>query len=615
MKHILLIGILLVSTVIPSISQKVKYKNLFVLLAAENYQDADRYLRSFLKENPEHPHANYAMGKMLQSYLGEQDVLKNSARIIEIADSALTYLNKGLSLTTEKYVKKHNENYYAEWKRRDMRTAKFTVKLSDFQLDVESRVDAVNKIKNDVAELSVHFDLAVSLYDSTLHYYDILKSKAGSINVLYFNSGLDELLVFRRLAARYDSCLSNFRTFQVLLKELNKNSVRQKIVEKTIESYPVEISSKPDFHAETVEFLNFKEWSKKTEDIILKQVYPLKKRMITFDKTLKDLHDEVIGDSLDARSQIFKLATGNVARDIMEFDDPSLPAAIYNYRIAEVNYHSAINYWYKVVADTLNIGLKLDVIKDLINQHTGNARLLETLILMNNAEEKLIFKEFIKERYLDDAGIQKLVDEQTDDVQKYSALLLSWLDEAEARDKFTQWHNERIALEAGGHSGSIDTVKFSTILTNSFSAREIAFYAWRQQSDSLSLCFSIAPSSRYQDTLYMVSIDSRILADKDVINMPYISDSLSTAERVWVFNTTKPDADSVYVVQVISTHLTEGVRWSKSFMVKDVPTGIKFDKMSKSLTIVGRREQEILILDNGGEVLQDEEPGEESPEN
>jgi hypothetical protein len=609
MKHILITFILLISTIIPGVSQKVKYKNLFVLLAAENYQDADRYLRAFLKENPNHPHANYVMGKMLQSYLGEQDILKNSSRIVEIADSALTYLNKGLTLTTEKYIKKHDEDYYAEWKRRDMRTAKFTVKLSDFQLDVETRVEAINTYKSDVSELIVHFNSAVSLYDSTLNYYDILKSKASTINILYFNTGPDELLVFRRLAARYDSCLVNFQTFQTMIKDLSKNSIHQEVVEKTIESYPIEVNSKPDFHAETVEFLNFKEWSEKTEDVILKQVYPLKKRMVAFDETLKDLHDKVISDSLDARSQIFKLATGNVARDIMDFDDPSLPAAIYNYRIAEVNYHSAINYWYKVVADTLNIGLKLDVIKDLINQHTGNARLLETLILMNNAKEKLIFKDFIRERYLDDAGIQKLVDEQTDDVQKYSALLLSWLHDAEERDKFTQWHDESIALEAGGLTGTIDTVKYSTIIADSLSGRDIEFYAWRQESDSLSLCFNIAPSSRYQDTLYMVAIDDRISADKDVINMPYISNSLTSQERIWVFNTINHDVDSMYVVQVIRTHINDGVRWSKDFQLRDIPATVKFDEMSRSLTITGRHEQELLILGDDGEVLVEAKEG------
>ena len=129
MKHIVIIGVLFFSMVIPGISQKVKYKDLFILLKAENYSDADRYLRAFLKENPDHANANYYMGRMLQSYLDEQDLMDNNDRIIELADSSVRYLNKSLNITTEKYVKKHDDDYYAEFKRRDMRSAKEVLTL------------------------------------------------------------------------------------------------------------------------------------------------------------------------------------------------------------------------------------------------------------------------------------------------------------------------------------------------------------------------------------------------------------------------------------------------------------------------------------------------------
>ena len=106
MKHIIIVGVLLFSTFIPGKSQKVKYKDLFILLKAENYSDGDRYLRAFLKEEPDHPSANYYMGRMLQSYLEDQDLVNNEDRIVELADSSVKYLNNALSLTTEKYVKK-----------------------------------------------------------------------------------------------------------------------------------------------------------------------------------------------------------------------------------------------------------------------------------------------------------------------------------------------------------------------------------------------------------------------------------------------------------------------------------------------------------------------------
>ena len=69
-------------------AQKVKYKDLFVLLRVENYTDADKFLRIYLTQEPDEAHANYAMGKMLQTYLDEGDLLNGSARLMEMAEMA-----------------------------------------------------------------------------------------------------------------------------------------------------------------------------------------------------------------------------------------------------------------------------------------------------------------------------------------------------------------------------------------------------------------------------------------------------------------------------------------------------------------------------------------------
>lgn len=601
MKHIIIVGVLFFSTIIPGISQKVKYKDLFILLKAENYSDADRYLRAFLKVEPDHPHANYYMGRMLQSYLDEQDLMNNSDRIIELADSSVRYLNKALNLTTEKYVKKR-DNYYVEFNRRDNRTGKFTVKISDVQLDMEVRIAVVKKFKSDVSKIFVHFNLAVSFYDSTLNYYDIFKQKAASTNVLFFNSGPDELKLFRRLASRYDSSIYNFNIYLNLMKEVGKNEMVQRVVESPIETYPLTNIVKPDFYAKIVEYKNFQEWAVNTEAIVLKQIYPLKKRMISFDARLFELHNNVIKDSLDARAEIFRLATENVARDIVEYDELALPAAIYNYRIAEINIHSAINYWFKVVADTTHVGVKLDVLVDLQKQQRGNAILLKTLTDANNANERLIFKEFITARYQDDNGMAEFIRLQTIDVQNDSLLLDKLLTEVREEDKYAYWHNESIALEAGSQISNPDSNKFSTLIIDSISDRNLGFYAWMENASSLSLSFGISPSSRSLDTLYTVQINPLVVNSEELVNLQFLSDSLAAHQRIWVFNSTEPDTDSKYQIQVFTTHLSQGTGWNKEFTVSEIPKSIKYDEANQTVSLIGNNEEAILVLDEYGKV-------------
>lgn len=613
MKHIILIGFLFFSTIIPGFSQKVKYKSLFVLLKAENYKDADPYLRAFLKEEPEHPHANYSMGRMLQSYMAKQDLLNSSARIIELADSSLRYYNKALNITTEKYVKKHDDDYYAEFKRRDMRSAKFVVKLSDVQLDMETRTADVKKFKLDVVNLINHFNSAISLYDSSLNYCQRIKENAGSIKLLYFNSGPDELLLFRKLAARYDSSIYHFQTFQALMHNMGKGNVQQKLVEKYIETYPLDSLDKPDFYATTVELWNYAGWAHSTEDVVLKQIYPLKKRMATFDKRLKDLHDKIISDSSDARPEIFRLATENVARDIVDFDDSSLPAAIYNYRIAEINLHSAINYWHKVVADTSHVGVKLDVLEGLRKQQRGNVKLLISLTESNTEDERQIFREFITERYQDDNGMAEFIRLQTIDVQNDSLLLDKLLTETREEDKYAYWHNESIALEAGSQISNSDSAKFSTLMIDSLSDRDLGFYAWMENAGSLSLSFGISPSSRTLDTLYIVSIDSIVVTDRDMEDLQFLSDSIGIQKRVWALNTTEPDNNSKYSVQVFTTNLADGIGWNKEYIISDIPKAIKFNQTNQSFTLTGKNEEALLLLNENGEeqVIEDVEGGEQ----
>ena len=610
MKHIVIIGVLFFSTVIPGISQKVKYKDLFILLKAENYSDADRYLRAFLKGDPDHPNANYYMGRMLQSYLDEQDLMNNNDRIIELADSSVRYLNKSLNITTEKYVKKHDDDYYAEFKRRDMRSAKFVVKISDVQLDMEERMTAVKKFKADVSKIFVHYNLAVSFYDSTLNYYEKIKENAEFINVLYFNSGPDQLILFRRLASRYDSSIYNFNIYTNLMKEVGKKDMVQRVVENPIETYPLTNIIKPNFDAKMVEYWNFQKWAVSIEDIVLKQIYPLKKRMVSFDSRLFELHDRILKDSLDARPEIFRLATENVAREIVEFDDFALPAAIYNYRIAEINIHSAFNYWHKVVEDTTHVGVKLDVLTDLRNQQRGNVILLKTLTDANNDNERLIFKEFITARYQDDNGMAEFIRLQTLDVQNDSLLLAGWFAKVLEEDKYAYWNEESIALKVGDQIDNDDATKFSTLMIDSISDRNLGFYAWMESASSLSLSFGISPSSRALDTLYSVHINPSVSSGQEIINLKVLSDAMEEQQRVWVLNTTHTDDNAKYKVQVFTTDLTKGAGWNKEFSVNGIPISVKYEGSSQSVTLIGENEEPLIILDVSGEVLVNPKSGE-----
>jgi len=601
MKHIFIIVLFLTSGANRCFSQKVKYKDLFVLLNAENYNDADSYLRLFLAAEPDEPHANYSMGKMLQNYMYQENLIKSRVRILELADSSIIYFDKAAQLSTEKYVeKKHNDDYYAEFRKRDLRTGKFTVKLNTVQLDIENRKIEIVKFKDDAAKLNQYLEASISYYDSSYSIYENFTEVAENKNLLYFTTGADELQNLRNLASTYDSSVYNLDTYMTIMKEMGTNAISQTKTINPIEDYPTDGISKTDFYGPSIDIWNYKEWAKSTLDVVGKQIYPLKGRMIAYDKKLQELTEEVINDSIDARSAIFKLATENVGRDIRVYDAHSLPAAIYNYRIAEINYRSTINFWYKELIDTINVGLKIDGLTGLEKQLGGISKLAIQLREANNDIQTKIFNDFITERYEDENGIDIFVKEQLAFVHDDSIQLHDWLSKVKEQDKITIWQDDSISLLVGHEFINNDSIRFSTVLIDSLTERKLGFYAWIEDNKSLALSFSISPSSRVLDTLYTIPINPK-LVEQRILNLQFLSDSLGVEKRVWVLSTTEPGKDASYILQVFITDLATGAGWDKEFSAKEIPRAVKFNHENHRISLLGDSDSPIMILDEYGD--------------
>lgn len=609
MRHIILVGFVVLSFVGSVRAQKVKYKDLFILLNAENFKDADPFLRKFIIDNPDNPHANYQMGKMLQTYMMESDLIKDSLRINELADSALIYLDKSLELCTEKYVEKqHDDDYYADFRRRNLRTGKFEVKLSDVQLEMEDRKEAVAKFKKDDNKLIVHFRASESFNGKVLTQYSSLVEGFETLNLLYFTTGADELQVLRDIPMNYDSMKYHFNTYRVLKKDMNKNSPVQKIEEKAVSEYPIILSDSVDFTAETVEVWDIKTWSKMTHDKIGKEIFPLKSRMIAYDKELDEAHNRIVKDSLDGRDTIFALATKNVGRDISKYKESSLPAAIYNFRIAEINYHSTTNVWYLQVQDTINIDVKYNVLDDIEKQLSAVSQLVVSLEDSNTPHERLLFHDFISKRYNDEDGLNNFIKEQVSFVHNDSLQLLDWISETNKLDTRTLWHADSIPLLAGGQIINQDSIKYSTFSIDSLDNRRIGFYSWQSTNDSLALAFGVAPGSRILDSLFTVDLGI-IEKEQTPITTTYFIDSLNDDSLVWAIP--KKQIDESVSLKIFTTSVTAGMGWSKDLIINENLNDVKYDRENHRIMFYGNEQKLLLVLNDSGEEEETVEVAEE----
>ena len=83
MTKITLIQFLFLSFIVStSFGQKVKYKDIFGLLSTKRYEEAEPFLKRYLKETNDNPNAFLYMGIIYQEKSAKDDVLKQTTRAI-----------------------------------------------------------------------------------------------------------------------------------------------------------------------------------------------------------------------------------------------------------------------------------------------------------------------------------------------------------------------------------------------------------------------------------------------------------------------------------------------------------------------------------------------------
>src|SRR5258706_6966276 len=164
--------------------QKVKYKDLFLLLNSKQYSDAEPFLRKFLKDNPDHPNGLLYMWIIFQERSNKDDVLKLTDVLQHHIDSAVLFYEKAYKEIDEKEVKR-NDEYYESYKRRDLRTGDFAIKLSDVQFDVEKKIQGLKERKTRAGLLKGYLTAAEALYGKANgQFRDLQSNYAGTRELL-----------------------------------------------------------------------------------------------------------------------------------------------------------------------------------------------------------------------------------------------------------------------------------------------------------------------------------------------------------------------------------------------------------------------------------------------
>lgn len=271
--------------------KKIKYKNLYPVIASGNFEEGESDLRAFLLQEPDHPNANLYMAIMLRKQLDTLDILVQKSRYIELSDSVILYLNNAKRYIDEREIKK-NDDYYLAYNRRDMRTGKTGIKLSDIHLDIDNRIKALNETKQNInlataemQKVDMEFEQLLKQYKNITAGYDSEKQL-----LLRFDDALE--IELKKLAIQYDILIKAFQEFNKQVSVL-KGGATKHINEMAISDFKKDGYDAPDLLGETVDFWNHKQWA---NDILLtatNEIRNIKQQLVDIGKSYQKVKSEI----------------------------------------------------------------------------------------------------------------------------------------------------------------------------------------------------------------------------------------------------------------------------------------------------------------------------------
>ncbi|MEP1032822.1 hypothetical protein [Ekhidna sp.] len=310
-------------------AQKIKYKDLYPVLAAKNYEEGGPKLIQFLSDvkNQEEPNANLQMGLWLESRFLSFDVVDDSSKVYQVGDSTIFFLEKAKTLITEKELKKKDE-YYQAFFRRDLRTGEFGIKVSDVHLDIEKKVEAIETRIADVKEMHRRVVRVEENQAAAIEAYNGLVSKFAVYNNMLIGADQEVQATLSSIEENGNKSVENVNSVKELAIKLSSEKYSQEPMLKNIAQYGVDGTSSANIRSGTIEIWNFGEWARAAKSEILGGVALFKTMVRNYSEELRAKKTKVkssqnaeIGDFPDnLREQFEKYDPGSTVEKLLKVE-------------------------------------------------------------------------------------------------------------------------------------------------------------------------------------------------------------------------------------------------------------------------------------------------------
>ena len=579
-------------------AQKVKYKDLFILLNAKQYEQAEPFLKKYLRDNDDNPNAYLFMGTIYHEKATSNDMLLQTDLMLRNMDSAVFFYDKADKGVIEKEINR-NEEYYEAYSRRDLRTGKFEIKLSDVKFDLEKRIQGLKDRKEKIKTLVAQYQNAEAAYGKVRNAFSDIQNSFPGIKEFYLRSDKKLLDELKTIVSRHDTFLIAFNDYKATAKLLGKTGYNQVLDPVDIQDFKKDGTSPSDFTKDDLKIWDYKRWAVFNLDVIEKQVAPLLEQLISYDIEINKLREKLIKDSVSVKNDLIQLAAKPLEINLKKFDSDPLPMAVYGMKISELEYTSTL-IANKPLKDSADVNLRLIGLKSELTAIRKMDSLAGNLLQRNMDLDAENYKHFVVNAY-GNLSVLKSLTKGTKDFA-----------EREKLKKDKEWEDTMQALK-WIVDGKDSIPLFTDALQLNYKFKPLIIV---EDHFSAGLVFSDSTASGYFYTItssHTRDVKVNFPVDKvsfRMRNLPVTKGMSSTDGKGQVYFVLLYGESKVgdkFPATLAKIYRSDGLAWSNNYQLEMLPSELlyKTDTGELSIKIYNPSgDSKIMVVDKNGKVLQ-----------
>ena len=592
MTKITLIQFLLLSFIVStSFGQKLKYKDIFGLLNTKRYEEAEPFLKRYLKETNDNPNAFLYMGIIYQEKSAKDDVLKQTNQAIANMDSAIFFYDKAYKSINEKELKR-NDEFYQAYNRRDLRTGEFGVKLSDIQFDLEKKKEGLREKIDRVKMVKYYFSLADTLYKRSTHLFTAIKNKYPEEKSLYLRADADLIKSLTALSVRFDSCVKVFENYRSSSTTIGRTGYDQALVLKDINNYAIDGVSPANFFLDDVDVWDYKKFADKAKVAIEKDIIPMRDLLVSYDVEINKLREKLNKDSVSVKSDLTKLIDKLLMEKLKKYDPDPLPMDIFTLKISDLEYRSTL-LEHKPYRDSADLHFRLELL-DKEFKYLGKLDSIAGKLTAENIDnESEDYSHFITNAYSNTVVLKSYVKA----LREYS--------DREKRKKNADAEQAQNALRwiVSDNDSIPATLDARSSKYRSLVLEEEKYTAGLNYKDSVDVSgyFATIVPTREADVKIIFPVDKTHfqLADSVYFRGSIYSDAGGQLYFVLLYKQAKSKDEKV-IATLAKIYRSDGLAWSANYVLEFSPSEVSFKPETGELTLRGESQQS--IVDKNGKL-------------